>query len=91
MNAGVDVGPSASAAGSSIYGLYSATNTNGPTGQTWNYMQVVSTFTVSAKSAASLTGFASITPVPEPLEGAMLLTGLALLVPVARRRINSTK
>jgi hypothetical protein len=91
VNAGVDVGPSASAAGSSIYGLYSATNTNGPTGQTWNYMQVVSTFTVSAKSAASLTGFASITPVPEPLEGAMLLTGLALLVPVARRRINSTK
>jgi hypothetical protein len=54
-------------------------------------MQVVSTFTVSAKSAASLTGFASITPVPEPLEGAMLLTGLAMLVPVARRRINSTK
>ena len=94
VNAGVDVGPSASAVGSSTYGLYSATNLNGPEGQTWNYMQLVSTFTLTAKSAASLTGYASIssvTPVPEPLEGAMLLMGLAMLAPLARRRINSTK
>jgi hypothetical protein len=89
VNAGVDVGPSASTVGNSAYGVFAATNTNGPAGQTWNYMQLVSTFTLSAKSAASLTGFASIsnvTPVPEPLEGAMLLLGLGLLVPVVRRR-----
>ena len=94
VNAGVDVGPSASAVGNSAYGVYSATNATGPAGQTWNYMQLVSTFTLSAKSAASLTGFASISsvaPVPEPMEGAMLLMGLAMLAPLARRRINSTK
>ena len=94
VNAGVDVGPSASAVGNSAYGTYSATNATGPAGQTWNYMQLVSTFTLSAKSAASLTGFASIStvsPVPEPLEGAMLLLGLALLAPVVRRRNRSSK
>jgi MYXO-CTERM domain-containing protein len=49
---------------------------------------------LSANSAASLTGFASIStvsPVPEPLEGAMLLLGLGLLAPVVRRRHRSTK
>ena len=94
VNAGVDVGPSASAVGSSTYGVYSATNLNGPDGQTWNYMQLVSTFNLSAKSSASLTGYASIssvTPVPEPLEGAMLLMGLAILAPLSRRRVNSSK
>jgi hypothetical protein len=91
VSAGVDVGPSAGTVGNSTYGLFSATNPNGPVGQTWNYMQLVSTFTLSAKSSASLTGFASITPVPEPLEAAMLLLGLGLLVPIARRRNRSTK
>ena len=94
VNAGVDVGPSASTVGNSSYGVYSATNATGPAGQTWNYMQLVSTFTLSAKSAASLTGFASIstvTPVPEPIEGVMLLLGLGLLAPLVRRRNCSTK
>jgi hypothetical protein len=86
VNAGVDVGPTASTVGTSGYGVYAATNANGPVGQTWNYIQLVSTFALSAKSAASLTGFASITPVPEPIEGAMLLLGLALLVPLIRHR-----
>jgi hypothetical protein len=94
VNAGVDVGPSASTVGNSAYGVYSATNATGPAGQTWNYMQMVSTFTLSAKSSASLTGYASIasvSPVPEPLEGVMLLLGLGLLVPIARRRNRATK
>ena len=91
VTAGVDVGLSASTVGNSNYGLFSATNPNGPVGQTWNYMQLLSTFSLSAKSAASLTGFASITPVPEPLEGAMLLLGLGLLAPIARRRNRLTK
>jgi hypothetical protein len=88
VNAGVDVGPSASTVGNSVYGPYSATNTNGPAGLTWNYMQLVSTFTLTAKTSASLAGFASIaavTPVPEPLEGAMLLLGVGLLAPAVRR------
>jgi uncharacterized protein (DUF2236 family) len=51
-------------------------------------MQLVSTFALTAKTSASLAGFASIaavTPVPEPLEGAMLLLGVGLLAPVMRR------
>jgi hypothetical protein len=94
VNAGVDVGPSASTMGNSAYGVYAATNATGPAGQTWNYMQLVSTFALSAKSAASLTGFASISTVslvPEPLEGAMLLVGLGLLAPITARRNRSTK
>lgn len=94
VNAGVDVGPLASNTNNSVYGVYKSPLTSGPVGQTWDYMQLVSTFTLSAKSSASLTGFASIstvTPVPEPIEGAMLLLGLGLLVPVVRRRNCSTK
>jgi hypothetical protein len=87
VSAGVDVGPAASSTGTSSYGVYqSPLTTSGPVGQTWNYMQLVTTFTLSGKSAASLTGFASITPVPEPLEAAMLLLGLTVLAPVVRRR-----
>ena len=91
MNAGVDVGQAYSNMINGVYNPAPATNLNGPVGQTWDYMQLVSTFALSAKSSVSLTGFASITPVPEPLEGAMLLLGLGLLAPIARRRNRSTK
>ena len=87
FSAGVDVGQNASSsASSSFYGLYSANNPNGLTGQTWNYVRFVSEFTLSGASAVSLSGFASIKPVPEPVEAAMLVAGLALLGAVARKR-----
>lgn len=90
VNAGVDVGQAANApAGTtSGYGLYTASNPSGPTGPTWNYMRLVSSFTLSGKSAASLTGFASITPVPEPTQGGMLLLGIGLMGTIVRRRRN---
>jgi hypothetical protein len=88
VNAGVDVGQAANAASSSTYGLYAANNGNGPTGQTWNYMRLVSSFTLSGKSAASLAGFASITPVPEPQVGSMLLLGIGLIGTMVHRRRN---
>lgn len=88
VNAGVDVGQAATVNGTSLYGAYSANNATGPSAQTWNYMRMVSTFTLSGKSAASLTGFASITPVPEPRFGSMLLLGLGLMGTIVRRRRN---
>jgi hypothetical protein len=57
-------------------------------GQSWNYMRLVSSFTLSGKSAASLTGFASITPVPEPGSEYMLLVGVGLVGTIMRRRRN---
>jgi hypothetical protein len=85
VNAGVDVGPMASGSSTTTYGTYN-NDAIGPTAKTWNYMQLVSKFTLSAKSSASLVGFASITPVPEAETYAMLLVGLGLLGVVARRR-----
>lgn len=88
VNAGVDVGQAATTSVTGGYGVYSASNPNGPSDQTWNYMRLVSSFTLSAKSAASLTGYASITPVPEPQVGSMLLLGLGLIGTIVRRRRN---
>ena len=51
-------------------------------------MQIVSKFTQTGKDSASLVGFASITPVPEPETFAMLLAGLGLIGFTARRRKN---
>jgi hypothetical protein len=85
INAGVDVGPSLNATGTTTYGPFAAT-ASGPTGSTWNYMEIVTKFTLTAKDNASLVGFASITPVPEPGSYAMMLSGIALLAGMARRR-----
>jgi hypothetical protein len=52
-------------------------------------MQLTSKFTLSANSRASLVGYASITPVPEPENYAMLLSGLGLICFMLRRRNNS--
>ncbi len=84
-NAGVNVGPSFSVNGTNNYGVY-ANDAVGPTGQTWNYMQLVSKFTLSGNSRASLVGFASIVPVPEPESYVMFLAGLGLLGFISRRR-----
>ncbi|MDX1915064.1 MAG: FxDxF family PEP-CTERM protein [Methylophilus sp.] len=85
INAGVNVGPSLSVTGTNNYGVYDK-DAVGPTGQTWNYMQLVSKFTLSGNSRASLVGFASIVPVPEPESYAMFLAGLGLLGLASRRR-----
>lgn len=85
VNAGVDVGPQASATGTATYGTFSA-DASGPTGQTSNYMKMATKFTLTAKDSASLVGFASIAPVPEPETAAMLLAGLGLVGFMARRR-----
>ena len=88
VNAGVDVGQAATVLGTGAYGTYAASNANGPTGQTWNYMRLVSTFSLSGKSAASLVGFASVSPVPEAPTSAMLLLGIGLIGTIVRRRRN---
>lgn len=85
VNAGVNVGPTMSAAGTSTYGTFAA-NASGPIGSTWNYMEIVTKFTLTGKDNASLAGFASITPVPEPETYGMMLAGLALLAGMTRRR-----
>jgi hypothetical protein len=86
VNAGVDVGPSYSFNGTSSYGVFAATNPTGLDGQVWNYMRLVSSFTLSGNSAASLSGFASVSAVPEPGVGGMLLLGLGLIGTIAHRR-----
>lgn len=88
INAGVNVGSQATASGTSTYGIFAA-DASGPTGQTWNYMQIVSKFTLTGKDSVSLVGYASITPVPEPENYAMLLAGLGLLGFMSRRKKNS--
>lgn len=87
VNAGVDVGPKLTAIGTTTYGTFAA-NAAGPTGQTWNFMQITTKFTLTGGDSASLAGFASITPVPEPESYAMMLSGLTLLSFLARRRNN---
>jgi hypothetical protein len=85
VSAGVDVGPAASAAATATYGPFAA-DASGPTGQTWDYMQIVTKFTLTGKDSASLVGFASITPVPEPETYAFMLFGLGLMGIATRRR-----
>lgn len=84
VDAGVDVGPLAFATGTVVYGTYAA-DAPGPIGQTWNYMQMVSKFTLTGKDSASLVGYASITSVPEPEPYTMLLLGFGLMGFMIRR------
>lgn len=86
VNAGVDVGPGLSFSGTSTYGVFSASNAGGADTPVWNYMRLVSSFTLSGNSAASLSGFASISPVPEPGVGGMMLLGIGLIGTIVRRR-----
>ncbi len=54
-------------------------------------MQIVRAFTLTANSSANLVGYASITPVPEPENSAMLLAGLGLIGVIARRKMCSRR
>ena len=85
VSAGVDVGPQASTTDTSVYGTFAA-SASGPTGQTWNYMQIGSKFTLTGRDIVGLLGYASIAPVPEPETFAMLLAGLGSMGLMARRR-----
>jgi len=88
VNAGVNVGSAytASATGTSIYNPSFATGV-APTGGAWDYMQITSQFTLTPdRDVASISGFASITPVPEPESYAMLLAGLGIVGFIGRRK-----
>jgi hypothetical protein len=88
INAGVDVGPgiATSALGTSLQGPCQSLTVAAPTG-TWDYMQITTKFTLSPnKDVASISGYASITPVPEPGTYAMLLAGLGMIGATLRRR-----
>lgn len=85
VNAGVDLGTSFASAASTTYSVASGL-LGGPAG-TWNYMQITTSFTLSAgKDVASIAGSAQILPVPEADQYALLLAGLGLIGFVARRR-----
>jgi hypothetical protein len=91
FSANVGTGPAISGTGaltsySFLGDPFWAGNSAGLTGPTWNYVRILSDFTVSGSKSFSLSGYATIKPVPEPLEGAMLLAGLALVASVVRNR-----
>ena len=68
------------------------TNTSGPTLETFNWSNVTSvTFSSSNSQFAldNLTVNGNAAPVPEPAEGALLISGLALLGFIASRRQKS--
>jgi hypothetical protein len=87
VNAGVDVGDAAingTNRGSYTYGTFSnSVNGNG----TYNFWEIETKFSLSAgNDVATMSGYAEITPVPEPESYAMLLAGLGLIGAIARRR-----
>jgi hypothetical protein len=87
INAGVDVGQadSFSGTGGHLYGLYNASRTSAGN---YNYWALETKFTLTpGQDVASLAGYAQITPVPEPEQFGMLLTGFGLMGAIARRRI----
>jgi hypothetical protein len=85
VSAGVDLAPTYSTSSSGSFSALSPI-VAGPQ-NAWDYMQLSTTFTLSGgKGSATLEGYASITPVPEPESYAMLLAGLGMVGVIARRR-----
>ena len=86
VNAGVDVGLAASYSGTGgqVYGTFNSTKAGAGN---YNYWMLATQFTLTpGKDVASLAGYVEISPVPEPKQLAMLLSGLGLVGWVARRR-----
>lgn len=88
IGGGVDVGPAftTNTLGGSSYGPYSAF-AGGSTATAFNYMQIQTTFTLTPnKDVASISGFASVSAVPEPADYTLLGSGLLLMGFMATRR-----
>jgi hypothetical protein len=87
VSAGVDVGDAATNGtnrGSYTYGTFSnSVNGSG----SYNFWEIETKFRLSAgNDVATMSGFAEITPVPEPESYAMLLAGLGIIGAIAFRR-----
>lgn len=87
VGAGVDLASTYSTSSNGSYGVSSAVKA-GPQ-NAWNYMQLSTVFTLSGGTgSATVEGYASLAPVPEPQTYAMLLAGLGMLGVIARRRLS---
>jgi hypothetical protein len=80
---GVDVGGAASGSGGAAganytYGSFASGLQSGPAGS-WSFMQTTLSFTLTPHDSVALTGFVQITPVPEPSELLLLISGLFML------------
>ncbi|MBL8415644.1 MAG: PEP-CTERM sorting domain-containing protein [Propionivibrio sp.] len=87
VNAGVDVGIAATngtAKGSYTYGPFAANNSGSGS---YNYWEIETKFKLSGgNDVATMSGYAEITPVPEPENFALFLAGLGLIGAIVRRR-----
>ena len=93
VNAGVDVGSPETeigAQGAFLYGLYGTPTVAGPLGN-WTHMRLETRFALTGGGdVAAIGGYAESLPIPEPSEIAFMLSGLALVGVIARRRRERT-
>lgn len=91
VNVGVNAGDaqnfSSTTTDTFLYGTFFAGPSGFATGAPWNRMRVVTSFALSGGSdVASFSGRATVTPIPEPEQIALLALGLGLAGFIARRR-----
>jgi len=87
-NAGVDVGSSFSYSGIGSTGYLGAGFANASGSGSFESWTIQTSFSLTGKDIATLSGYAEITPIPEPGTYGMLLAGMAVVGFMARRRIN---